>query len=119
MEAYSLRGVDRFIATQGRQNLTFSFTGPEMQQRIDRFHYLADFWDFADLTLQPLDYSIVVHGGDDGWACYTKGNNQIFIPPDVPWGYANGILVAWHIFQMQKMSPLLLSAVMCRLYSWS
>lgn len=37
-ETFGLNGVDRMLAGAGRQNISFSFDGGVLKQRIDRFH---------------------------------------------------------------------------------
>ncbi|KAF4628208.1 hypothetical protein G7Y89_g9947 [Cudoniella acicularis] len=56
-----------------------------------------------------MDYSLTIQGGNDGWACYVKSNNDIFEPRTVTDGYTDGNVAAYHIFQAQKLSPLLLA----------
>jgi hypothetical protein len=36
-----------------------------------------------------MNYSLVVKGGDSGYACYTNGNNMVFLPREVPGGCAD------------------------------
>ena len=44
MESYSALQSDQYIAVGGNQNISFSYTKPVLQQRIDRFHYLSGRW---------------------------------------------------------------------------
>ena len=55
-------------------------------------HSVADsppeefYW--AAPTLTPRDYSLVVRGGDDGMACFIRGNNNILAAgPQLTQGY--------------------------------
>ena len=45
---------------------------------------------FGDPTLQPLDYTLVVKAGNDGWAYYTKGAALIRPPPSGFGEYTDG-----------------------------
>jgi hypothetical protein len=40
MQSYSPFKADKFIATAGNQNISFSFSD-QLSQRIDRFHHLS------------------------------------------------------------------------------
>jgi hypothetical protein len=109
MEAFALKGADTSIATAGHQNISFSYTDQNLRQRIDRFHYLGgknipldssrmekhllglDIWVFGNPGLVPMDYSLTVHGGNNGWACYVKSNNDMLEPRTVTDGYTDGI----------------------------
>ncbi|KAH8816689.1 metallo-beta-lactamase superfamily protein [Xylogone sp. PMI_703] len=93
MEAYSLTGVDHFCAIAGEQNISFSYTLPSLQQRIDRKHKLD------------------LREGADGFSCFLKGNNYLYLPPDSVLGYADGLATAFYIREAQMMSPFLLSKI--------
>jgi hypothetical protein len=40
-QTLGLNGLDRILAGAGRQNVSFSFEGGVVKQRIDRFHDLS------------------------------------------------------------------------------
>lgn len=61
-----------------------------MVQRIDKTYTLGNFWNFARPNLDPVDVSIVVHGGSAGYGCYVKGNEHIFNDPSSAFGYTDG-----------------------------
>jgi hypothetical protein len=50
----------------------------------------ADYWIWGSPTLDPIDYSLVVEEGADGFACFVRGNNIIWLPPDLDSGYTDG-----------------------------
>ncbi|KAH8654373.1 hypothetical protein BGZ61DRAFT_373521, partial [Ilyonectria robusta] len=117
METYSLTGLDRFISTTGRQNISFSFDGPDIKQRIDRFHQLDAVWAFARPLLEPFDFSLVVRGGEEGFAAVVEGSYNLYAPGAPPSGYTDGLQAAFHISEAYKMSPLLLSTIFSRNYT--
>lgn len=45
---------------------------------------------FGRESLAPLNYSLVVQGGSDGFACYTHGNDLIFDSFSITTGYTDG-----------------------------
>jgi hypothetical protein len=47
-------------------------------------------WIFASPFAGPRSFSLVVRGGDDGYACYTEGNNNIIFPATATQGYVDG-----------------------------
>lgn len=51
-------------------------------------HPSTAFWYWANPLLVPRDYSLVVKSGNDGFACYVKGNNRVLAPSEVTQGYA-------------------------------
>jgi hypothetical protein len=111
MENYSLLEPNTYVSIGGKQNVTFSYTSPHLQQRIDRLHYLSvsememlnedklikliieyvDFWYFGSPAEAPVNYTLVVQGGKNGYACYKEGNGLIFMDPKVAGGYVEGI----------------------------
>jgi len=107
MQAYNLAKADQFVAITGHQNISFSYSLPVLQQRIDREFIpagklfptkssplsliRADYWIWGSPTLSPIDYSLVVKEGPTGFACYVRGNNVIFLPPDLTQGYTDGM----------------------------
>lgn len=58
---------------------------------VSRQAYTAlEYWYWASARLDELDYSLVVCGGKDGFACYVRGNNQIWLPANLTSGYVDG-----------------------------
>ena len=45
---------------------------------------------FARPELEPMDYSVVVQGGDDGSAAVVRGSFALFDPTAAPEGYLDG-----------------------------
>lgn len=50
----------------------------------------ADYWTWSSPTLNALDFSLVIRGGIDGFSCYVRGNNQIWLPTSLASGYTDG-----------------------------
>ena len=49
-----------------------------------------DYWTWGSPKLDAFDFSLVVRGGSEGFACYVRGNNQIWLPSGVTSGYTDG-----------------------------
>ncbi|KAH6880353.1 hypothetical protein B0T10DRAFT_412091 [Thelonectria olida] len=92
MQSYDFDRADIGVAITGSQNISFQLNSGELQQRIDRRFVPSDYWIWASPKLDLFDFSLVVRGGDDGYACYVKGNNQIWLPPDLASGYTDCML---------------------------
>ena len=90
MQNYNLAKSDQFVAIEGYQTLSFSFESDFLLQRTDRHFIPSDYWIWGKGSLSPIDYSLVVKGGEDGFACYVKGNNLIYMPSDYVAGYTDG-----------------------------
>lgn len=55
-----------------------------------RTNVLQDYFFFANPTLPPGHFSLVMQNGtENGFACYIDGNNNAFIAPDQIAGYAD------------------------------
>ncbi|KAM6528902.1 hypothetical protein FALCPG4_009854 [Fusarium falciforme] len=53
-QTFGLNGLDRILAGAGRQNVSFSFHGGVVKQRIDRFHDLSGM-RIRNTTLSAVD----------------------------------------------------------------
>lgn len=91
MQNYGLVKGDQFVSLEGRQNMSFSYADNQLSQRIDRHFIPAYFWLWAKGSLAPIEYSLVVRGGDDGFACYVRGSNLVYMDPDFVGGYTDGL----------------------------
>lgn len=95
MQSYELTRADTYVATSGSQNILFRLDQGFLEQRIDHrlvpsgefntqpvFYVLMflDHWYWGSQELKPLKFSLVVNKGKDGFACYVKGNNLIYLP---------------------------------------
>ncbi|KAG0651567.1 hypothetical protein D0Z07_1494 [Hyphodiscus hymeniophilus] len=109
MEGYTLNGTETSIVTAGAQNVSFLYSSGNLQQRIDKLGQVAAWLDFGRESLDPLNYSLVVQAGSEGFACFAQGNNLIFDPASVTSGYTDGLLGQYLIDQAMQMSPKLLS----------
>lgn len=97
--------ADTPVMSSGSQNVSYKLDGEHLQQRIDRHatpssrfrHQLesgrltfgSGNWQWGSSELKPLDFSLVVRDGDDGFACYVKGNNLIHLANNVTSGYTD------------------------------
>ncbi|KPM43977.1 hypothetical protein AK830_g2647 [Neonectria ditissima] len=108
MQSYEMTRADTAVAVSGNQNISFSFASDELQQRIDRQFVPSDYWVWGSPTLDPFDFSLVVQGGDDGFACYLRGNNQIWLPSDLPSGYTDAALAEYMVLHGNMLDPRLL-----------
>ncbi|RMI95824.1 hypothetical protein CDV36_016379 [Fusarium kuroshium] len=111
MESFSITGLDKFTSTTGQQNISFSYDGPYIKQRIDRFHQLDAAWGWARPLLEPFNFSLVIQGGSEGFAAVVAGSYNLLAPGAPPSGYRDGLQAAFHISEANKMSPLLLTAI--------
>ncbi|KAL7916698.1 hypothetical protein GGI35DRAFT_485828 [Trichoderma velutinum] len=82
---------DTGVIIQGAQTLSYDLSGntSDVIQRIDKQYTISDFFNFARPSLDPFDVSLVVRGGASGYACYVKGNEHVFNPPDSAFGYTD------------------------------
>lgn len=86
--------ADTAISTAGQQTISYDFHDlHNIVQRIDRTNELGDYWTFSRPELDPIDATLVVRGGPDGYACYTKGNTHLFSPSNASAGYLDGTLL--------------------------
>lgn len=51
---------------------------------------VVEFWLWATAVLEPRDYTLVLQSGVDGYACFTKGNNEIEAGATTVQGYVAG-----------------------------
>ncbi|CAI6031735.1 unnamed protein product [Clonostachys chloroleuca] len=89
MQSYNLYHADTPFAVSGSQNISFSFDSGELTQRIDRKFHPSEYWSWATPSNDDFDHSLVVHGGENGFACYTRGNNQVWLPTNLASGYTD------------------------------
>ena len=84
--------ADLATAIRGTENVTYDLSSNNIVQRVDRNYHLSNWLYFA----KPLpdsdvnDASFVVRDGPAGYACYVKGNEDAYLPADLPWGYLDG-----------------------------
>ncbi|KAJ4304919.1 hypothetical protein N0V90_000447 [Kalmusia sp. IMI 367209] len=91
MQSYNLNHADTSITITGQQDVSFRFPpGDRLLQRIDRSYIPSEYWIWGSPHLEKFNFSLVVQGGDDGFACFVQGNNQIWYPPEYTTGYTDG-----------------------------
>ncbi|RSL52537.1 hypothetical protein CEP54_010869 [Fusarium duplospermum] len=110
-QTFGLNGLDRILAGAGRQNVSFSFEGGVLKQRIERFHDLSVDFLWARPNLEPLNFSLVVQNGGDGFAATVAGNDVLLAPRAPSQGYKDGMLAAYLMQEAVKMSPVLLRTI--------
>ncbi|KAI4681600.1 hypothetical protein J4E81_009960 [Alternaria sp. BMP 2799] len=113
----ALDGMDQTVVPYGSQTITYSYETGSLKQRIDKVSGLGTLWMFARPELEPMDYSVVVQGGDDGFAAVVRGSYALFDPTAAPEGYLDGYLAAYMISDGQKWDPLLLSKISANDYT--
>ncbi|KAF4467560.1 hypothetical protein FALBO_5568 [Fusarium albosuccineum] len=111
MQSYNMDRADTTIAVSGSQNISFSFDSNQLTQRIDRIYKASDYWSWGSPRLDDFDNSLVVRGGKDGFACYVRGNNQIWLPADLASGYTDSALAEYLVLHGEMLSPKLLLQV--------
>ncbi|KAH7384600.1 hypothetical protein BKA66DRAFT_462501 [Pyrenochaeta sp. MPI-SDFR-AT-0127] len=111
MESYAM-GQDVAVASIGRQNVSFRYEDGDIRQRIDLHHELGAYWLFARPNLEPVDYSLVLEGGNEGFAAIVEGSYSIWLPETPPQGYLDGLLTAFVIREAEKMSPFVVSKIL-------
>ena len=77
-----------------------------MKERVDRKYRYNDYWiwAFPDLT-PPIDYTLLLEDGEDGYACFTKGSNAFYgADPTIPCGYADPYLTDYVIQQSHQFA---------------
>ncbi|EEU42952.1 uncharacterized protein NECHADRAFT_95379 [Fusarium vanettenii 77-13-4] len=89
MQSYNMDRADTAMAISGAQNVSFSFDSNELTQRIDRILKPSEYWSWGSPRLDEFNHSLVVRGGKNGFACYVRGNNQIWLPADLTSGYTD------------------------------
>jgi hypothetical protein len=93
-------------ASSGSQNITFDFSEQFLRQKVDRFYHYADYWIWQFPNVKPaIHYSMVLQAGSDGWACFTRGQNNFFsADPSAALGYADPILTDYLIITSQTFA---------------
>ena len=90
MQSYNLNHADTSVAITGQQNVSFSFSPDgHLMQRIDRKFVPSEYWIWGSPHLDAFNFSLVVQGGQNGFACFVQGNNQIWYPPEYTTGYTD------------------------------
>ncbi|RKK46140.1 hypothetical protein BFJ66_g8691 [Fusarium oxysporum f. sp. cepae] len=106
--------ADTFVSIPGSQNISFRLDQGFLEQRIDRRATPSSYWSWGNNDLTPLEFSLVMNEGKNGFACYVQGNNQIFLPPGLTSGYTDAALTYHLVLQAQMLSPHLLYHPMVR-----
>ncbi|UPK93981.1 hypothetical protein LCI18_004916 [Fusarium solani-melongenae] len=108
MQSYNMDRADTAMAISGAQNVSFSFDSNELTQRIDRILKPSEYWSWGSPRLDEFNHSLVVRGGKNGFACYVRGNNQIWLPADLTSGYTDPALAEYLVLHGNMLSPKLL-----------
>ncbi|EXL73131.1 hypothetical protein FOPG_11475 [Fusarium oxysporum f. sp. conglutinans race 2 54008] len=91
MQSYHMSRADTFVSISGSQNISFRLDQGFLEQRIDHLATPSSYWSWGNNDLTPLEFSLVVNEGKNGFACYVQGNDQIFLPPGLTSSYTDGI----------------------------
>lgn len=83
--------ADTQVAIDGTQSISYDLSGDigDIVQRVDRQYQIGELFQFARPLLAGNDVSIVTRGGKDGYSCYVKGNEFVFLAPDLTSGYTD------------------------------
>jgi hypothetical protein len=108
MQNYNLAETDRYLASSGSQNVSFSFEDGQLSQRIDRSWVPGELFLFTRPEIAPRDFSLVVRGGPEGFACLVEGNNIVILPADQTTGYLDSAMTEYLLSEAFKLSPKLL-----------
>ncbi|CAG7558222.1 unnamed protein product [Fusarium equiseti] len=108
MQSYQPMRADTSVMSSGSQNVSYKLDDEHLQQRIDRHATPSNNWQWGSTQLKPLDFSLVVRDGDDGFACYVKGNNLIHLGNNVTSGYTDSTLAHNLVTEAKMLSPHLL-----------
>ncbi|KAI3580675.1 hypothetical protein IWW34DRAFT_819652 [Fusarium oxysporum f. sp. albedinis] len=116
MQSYDMSRADTFVSIPGSQNISFRLDQGFLEQRIDRRATPSSYWSWGNNDLTPLEFSLVMNEGKNGFACYVQGNNQIFLPPapslsslDTADSVSYKAALTYHlVLQAQMLSPHLL-----------
>ncbi|KAH6949740.1 hypothetical protein BKA56DRAFT_506653, partial [Ilyonectria sp. MPI-CAGE-AT-0026] len=65
----------------------------------------------ARASLQPMEFSLLIEGGDAAHAAVVRGSYDYYNPGGEPTGYVDGLLASYLITEAYKWQPLLLQTV--------
>ncbi|KAF2740595.1 hypothetical protein EJ04DRAFT_481728 [Polyplosphaeria fusca] len=106
MQSYEMAQADTAVAIRGHQNVSFSFASNTLEQRIDRVLDPSGYWIWGSPKLDPFDFSLVTRDGSkDGFACFVRGNNQIWLPSNISSGYTDSALAEYLVLHGEMLSP--------------
>ncbi|WJG37331.1 uncharacterized protein FOBCDRAFT_193650 [Fusarium oxysporum Fo47] len=105
MQSYNLMRADVSAATSGSQNISYEVDWPLIRQRIDRRVQPSHSWGWASPQLEPLEFSLVVQAGEEDFACFVKGNNEVFLPRNSTSGCVDPALARNLVTEALMMSP--------------
>ncbi|KAH9873442.1 hypothetical protein IAQ61_004065 [Plenodomus lingam] len=111
VQSASLKDTDSVVIPYGSQRLTYDYTGDALIQRVDSVHGLGWLMAFARPNLEPMDYSIVVRGGNNGFAAVVNGSYSVFAPTAPPEGLLDGYIAQVMIHDSYRWNPLLLQQI--------
>ncbi|PKK54878.1 hypothetical protein CI102_385 [Trichoderma harzianum] len=102
---YNLYHSDQSVAETGSETLSFDLSSG-LRARIDRYYRYNDYWIWSQPGLEPsMNYTIVMKDGSDGFACFTKAQNNFFVDdPTQTIGYVDSYLADYLIHQAQQFA---------------
>lgn len=82
---------DNYIATAGSLVMSYDLSGgpDDIVQRLDKNYAISEYWYFGRPQLDPVNASIVTRSGVQGYSCYVVGNEAVYTPTQVPFGYTD------------------------------
>ncbi|KAH9879392.1 hypothetical protein J1614_002832 [Plenodomus biglobosus] len=107
----NLKSMDYVIVPYGSQTITYDYTGDALMQRVDKVSGLGSLMYFARPNLEPMNYTLVVKAGTDGFAAVTEGSFSVFAPGAPPEGLLDGFMASIMITDSHKWNPLLLQQI--------
>lgn len=104
--------ADTSIATAGTQSISYDLSGGlgDIAQRLDRQYQISELWVFGRPLLEGNNVSIVTRGGSDGYSCYLKGNEFVFLPGEYTLGYTDPAYANIPLRDATRLYPKLLLA---------
>ena len=105
-QSYGLRRSDQSISAAGTQIMSFQEANNTLLERIDRAYSFNDYWIWAWPTLSPsINYSVVVHDGPNGFACFNRGQNDFYADDHTAaLGYVDEYLTDYLIHQAHQFA---------------
>ena len=105
-QSYGVKRSDRSVSAAGSQVMSFAERNGSLLERIDRSYLYGEYWIFShpDLT-PPMNYSVVVQDGLDGFACFNQGQNNFYASdPTVALGFADAYLTDYLVQQAHQFA---------------
>ena len=105
-QSYALQRSDQSVSAAGTQIMSFEERNATLLERIDRAYSYNDYWIWAWPTLTPnFNYSVVVHDGPNGFACFNRGQNSFYADDHtISLGFTDEYLTDYLIHQAHQFA---------------